>query len=398
MEAEHNKRKLRILEIVFKNPLSIPGGLEVYALNISKEFLKHGHLVDFTFVEDEDLPVLKEYMLNGLDNKFNFIGFRISKVWNYLGLVKLVYSLKLRKFAKVNKNKYDILHINGDNGGLVCYKHSIPCVMTSHGDSKLAYLQCKGNIKGFVLKKYVYATHKISYFLENFGYSNADKITVVSIPLLKLLEKKFNDRDIVYTPPSIDIEKAHKLEIDKFTLRKKEGYESKFYALFIGKSPLKKGLKTAIQAVMGCKQFNLIAITSGIEDNNKYAEKAKFLSNVSNEELNNLYNLCDLLVFPSAYEGLPTVVIEAMSCGLIPVVYGNIASNIPEIKNGINSFVVNSEKEFIDVLKHVELMQPEEIKNMSLNAVRSIEGNYSSVKLAETFLDIFYKISSDNKF
>lgn len=126
MEVEPDKRKLRILEIVYKNPLSIPGGLEVYALNISKEFLNSGHSVDFAFVYDRNLHILKEYVSDDLVNKFNLIEFRISRIWRYTGLIKLIYSLKLRRFVKLNKNKYDILHINGDNGSLVCYRHKIP--------------------------------------------------------------------------------------------------------------------------------------------------------------------------------------------------------------------------------------------------------------------------------
>ena len=38
-------------------------------------------------------------------------------------------------------------------------------------------------------------------------------------------------------------------------------------------------------------------------------------------EISNLYNLCDLFVFPSKYEIGPQVVLEAKSCGAIPVVY-----------------------------------------------------------------------------
>ena len=45
------------------------------------------------------------------------------------------------------------------------------------------------------------------------------------------------------------------------------------------------------------------------------------IGHVDENEITNLYNLCDLFVFPSKYEIVPQVVLEAKSCGAIPVVY-----------------------------------------------------------------------------
>ena len=50
---------------------------------------------------------------------------------------------------------------------------------------------------------------------------------------------------------------------------------------------------------------------------------------VSEEVLVHLYNLCDVFVFPSLYEGFGLPVLEAMSCGA-PVVVSN-TSSLPEI-------------------------------------------------------------------
>ena len=58
---------------------------------------------------------------------------------------------------------------------------------------------------------------------------------------------------------------------------------------------------------------------------------------VSEEVLVHLYNLCDVFVFPSLYEGFGLPVLEAMSCGA-PVVVSN-TSSLPEITasgNGVS--------------------------------------------------------------
>ena len=49
--------------------------------------------------------------------------------------------------------------------------------------------------------------------------------------------------------------------------------------------------------------------------------KIKLIGYVDENEIASLYNLCDLFVFPSKYEIGPQVVLEAKSCGAIPVVY-----------------------------------------------------------------------------
>lgn len=54
----------------------------------------------------------------------------------------------------------------------------------------------------------------------------------------------------------------------------------------------------------------------------------KVLYSVTNDELRTLYNLCNLFVFASLYEGGGLPVVEAMKCGA-PVVAGN-TSSIPE--------------------------------------------------------------------
>ncbi len=58
-------------------------------------------------------------------------------------------------------------------------------------------------------------------------------------------------------------------------------------------------------------------------------DSVKFLGEVSEEDLVVLYNLADVFVFPSFYEGFGLPVLEAMACGT-PVVTSN-TSSLPEV-------------------------------------------------------------------
>ncbi len=55
----------------------------------------------------------------------------------------------------------------------------------------------------------------------------------------------------------------------------------------------------------------------------------KFISGVSSERLNELYNLADLLLYPTKFEGFGMPPLEAMSCGT-PVITSNVTS-LPEV-------------------------------------------------------------------
>ena len=88
----------------------------------------------------------------------------------------------------------------------------------------------------------------------------------------------------------------------------------------------------------GSKLSNIffIKIGSGFTDGQKglirklnLEDSVKFLGAVSEEDLVVLYNIADVFVFPSFYEGFGLPVLEAMACGT-PVVTSNVSS-MPEV-------------------------------------------------------------------
>ncbi len=77
------------------------------------------------------------------------------------------------------------------------------------------------------------------------------------------------------------------------------------------------------------KAFQSYTVLADKEKELKIDDKVIHTGIVTEEELIDLYNLVDLFVFPSLYEGFGLPVLEAMACGT-KVVSSN-ASSLPEV-------------------------------------------------------------------
>ncbi len=87
------------------------------------------------------------------------------------------------------------------------------------------------------------------------------------------------------------------------------------------------------------------------------AENVRFLGRVDDEALVLLYNLADVFVFPSLYEGFGFPVLEAMACGT-PVVASN-TSSLPEVVGDAGLLVDPRSPESIAVAIHRLLSDPD---------------------------------------
>jgi glycosyltransferase involved in cell wall biosynthesis len=78
------------------------------------------------------------------------------------------------------------------------------------------------------------------------------------------------------------------------------------------------------------------------QENPDMVPYVRFVGGVSDEQLNQLYQSCDLFVAPSLYESFGLIYLEAMNYG--KAVVGCLAGGIPEVvDNGVNGLLVEPE-------------------------------------------------------
>jgi glycosyltransferase involved in cell wall biosynthesis len=124
------------------------------------------------------------------------------------------------------------------------------------------------------------------------------------------------------------------------------------------------------------------------------ADRVRFLGFVSDEDLLQLYNACDLFAFPSFYEGFGLPVLEAMACGRA-VVCSN-TSSLPEVADSAAILVdPYSCDEIVRAMADL-LLDPQLRARMERLGLQRA-AHFSWQRTAEKTLEIYYEVAERNR-
>lgn len=153
--------------------------------------------------------------------------------------------------------------------------------------------------------------------------------------------------------------------------------------IFAGKISEKKGIKSLIRSLeyLDVEPENLKLYLAGGAGNEveyqeiyRMAAKSKyeiqFLGRLNQEELAKYYNLCDIFVLPSFFEGIPLTVIEALACGDRVVI-----TNLPGIPEWLSENVVNGDVRYVELPEMIHADEPleEELPAFEKRLAKALE-------------------------
>lgn len=299
---------------------------------------------------------------------------KLIKVVNYF-----FYYIKI--FINLVFRKYDIIYIH------YASHNAIPVLLASkfrkfnlytnvHGSDVMQQTRIQNFLKPSV-QKLLNLSNKIITPSEYFK----DYVSVEY-----LIDK---NRIFVYPSGGVDINIFNRFTLDKIQeLRKVYGFKKEEYIIgFVGRLNSKKGWKTflrAIHKIINDKKINVkvLMVADGEEkklfenmlEELKLKNKITLLPLLSKNKLSEVYNIIDILCFPTFQESLGLVAIECLSCGT-PVIGTNIRPVTDYIENGVNGFLFEKDNsnELIKKIEEYYLLSVEEKNRLKENSIISVE-------------------------
>lgn len=149
-----------------------------------------------------------------------------------------------------------------------------------------------------------------------------------------------------------------------------EGFQEKIHFTLAGEGPLYNEVKKKFA-------YPNITYTGFINDN----------------ELSELYKTSDVFLFPTLFEGMPTVVLEAMSYGMPIIVSDTGATSV--LVDSTNGFLISPgsvsqvKKAVVNFIK----LNAKEKQVMSGNSLKRVKDNFVWDKVALKYLELFNSIN-----
>lgn len=274
-------------------------------------------------------------------------------------------------YKELKKEKIDVLHVPHYNvpifykGKIIVTIHDLThLVLPEFLPNKLAYFYAK-----FMMWIAIKKANKVITDSENtkkdilkFFKVNPDKIEVIYLGVGEEFVKK-DKKDIEYLYNKFNIPRDKKL------------------LMYVGNLKPHKNLERLLEAyskINNKEETCLLLVGKAFEKYNVLEDKEKGLNIdkqvihtgiVTQEELVDLYNLTDLFIFPSLYEGFGLPVLEALACGT-KVICSN-SSSIPEVGG--------------DVVEYFDPYNVEEIANKIDEELNKIHNSKNVEKWLENF-------------
>lgn len=369
--TEKSNNPIRILNIV---PNMRAAGIETFIMNVYRNIDRNKVQFDFLVHNKR-----REFF----DDEIERLGGRIYRL-SYKDDKNLFKYIKaLNNFFKTHK-EYKIVHGHMQSMMplylMIAKKNKIPVrIAHSHNGN------FEKTLKGFIL-------HIFSRFSKYFSTENLACSEIAGKYLFG--NKKF---EVIYN--GIDIDKFKFDENIRNKKRKELNISDDMFVIgHIGRFELQKNHEFILKIFENFVNDNpnscLVLIGEGrlekkIKENAEkfyFKEKIKFLG-VRND-INELYNVMDVFILPSLYEGLPVVGIEAQNNG-VPCLFSNTITNELKINNNVKFLNLSKPEEWI---KELKLIRNDYNTNRNIINKNKFDIKIISNKIQNSYLNFYTEL------
>jgi len=330
------------------------GGVERHVEELATRLVPKGFEV-LVFCRSGYTPPMKDYR-----------GVRLVRLptINEKHLEMIVHTL-LCVLYLVFVRRVDLIHIHSTDPALLTplAKLGGKVIVTSHGQ---AYRR----------QKWGRFAKAMSRWAERTFVRWADGAISVSQTLRDYYKRTYG-RTVTYIPNGVTaVEVFASDEIEKF------GLSPNGYVLYVGRLVPTKGAHMAIEAFHQTETDLKLAIAGGSSHTSNYVSRLKrhendrvrLLGYQYGATLQQLYRHCRLFVLPSAIEGLPITLLEAMSFGC-PILFSDIPENLEAARGVGVSFRSGDVADLKEKLRYC-LDHPDELEEMGKRARERVLKDY----------------------
>ncbi len=357
---------------------NIPGGIESHCQHLYPLIVQQGHEVKLSRRKPYvhlDANDIQQNQWSGVQLVDNFA----PKIKNLEALVHTFLAI-----FEAKKWGADIVHIHAIGPSLmapIARLLGLKVVVTHHGSD---YKREKwGYLARFVLR----AGEKI-------GGIFANEIIAISQVIKKIIDKHCHrESHLIYNGVQIPKKQNNTVYIQSL------GLVANQYIISIARFVPEKGLHDLIKAYnqsgLNCK----LVLVGNSDHEDHYSRHLKKIAGenkniiltayLTGAKLNQILSHARLFVLPSYFEGLPIALLEALSCGIMPLV-SNIPANLEISLDPMYYFQCKNTDHLKDKLKHLWFSDfTEEDKEALINMVRK---KYNWPLIAEQTLHVYYAV------
>lgn len=356
-----------IVSYIYPNKKDLRLGLFVHEQ--AKELVRQGHKV-FVLTSSTDIDK-REVFENVIVYRLKTLNFLRGMFFNLKAFYKIIEL----------KDKIDVIHvhfvgINSIFSWIASKLVKVPLVATVHGIDVCP----KNHLHSLLIKLYLLFP---------------ERIIAVSRFIYELAALNTNKKKLRIVNNGVDLRKL-RVTKKKDILKKELGLENKKVLLSVGCIAKRKGMDIIIKAlpdvVKSVPSLSYLIIGKGEEEGNlknlakslNLQDNVRFLGYVSNKDIGNYFNLCDVFVLMSntikekgGIEGFGVVYIEASAMGK-PVIGGK--------SGGTGDAIVDNATGFRIMPNNREELKKKLILLLKNPKLRGMMGNKGKMRVLKNFL------------